>query len=147
MLGLAALDAAGVKGGVSAIRLGSGPRGLAGLSPAEPADQLAKAGVAPNGVALFRNKFSADAIGPQKIVPNERLAGINGNFNYVVTAEGQLIVGRSGHTSLAGGSDVRAAGEVQLYKGNIKWIDNMSGHYQPSGPELPMVAERSMTLG
>lgn len=124
-------------------RLGSRPRGLVGLTPAEQVGRLAKAGDAPEGAALFRNKFPADAIGLQKIVPNERLAGINGNFNYVVTAEGKLIVGRSGHTSLAGGLDVRAAGEVQLYKGNIKWIDNMSGHYQPSGPGLSVVAERA----
>jgi type VI secretion system secreted protein Hcp len=40
MLGLAALDAAGVKGGVSATRLGSRPRGLVGLTPAEQATDL-----------------------------------------------------------------------------------------------------------
>ncbi len=83
----------------------------------------------------------ADLIDVQKLVPNARLPGISGNFNYVVTAEDSLIVGRSGHTSLAGGLDVQAAGEVQLFNGNIKWIDNMSGHYQPSGPGLSNVAE------
>ena len=36
---------------------------------------------------------------------------------------------------------MQAAGEVQLFNGNIKWIDNMSGHYQPSGPGLSNVAE------
>jgi type VI secretion system secreted protein Hcp len=40
MLGLAALDAAGVKGGMSATRLGSRPRGLGGLTPAEQATEL-----------------------------------------------------------------------------------------------------------
>ena len=51
MLGLAALDAAGVKGGVSATRLGSRPRGLVGLTPAEQAGQLAKVGDAAKSAA------------------------------------------------------------------------------------------------
>lgn len=40
MLGLAALDAAGIKGGVSATRLGSRPRRLGGQTPAEQATNL-----------------------------------------------------------------------------------------------------------
>ena len=40
MLGLAALDAAGVKGGVSVTRLASRPRGLVGPTPAEQATDL-----------------------------------------------------------------------------------------------------------
>jgi hypothetical protein len=75
MLGLAALDAAGVKGGVSVTRLGSRPRGLGGLTPAEQAGQLAKAGDMPEGAALFRNKFPTDAIGLQKIVSGVRIRG------------------------------------------------------------------------
>jgi RHS repeat-associated protein len=97
------------------------------------------------GSVLFKNKFPADMIDVKKIVPNERLGGISGNFNYIVTAQDSVIVGRSGHTSLAGGLDVRAAGEIQLYNGNIKWIDNMSGHYQPSGAGLSKVVERAFS--
>jgi hypothetical protein len=73
MLGLAALDAAGIKGGVSVTRLGSRPRGLGGLTPAEQAGQLAKAGDMPEGAALFRNKFPADAIGLQRIVSGVKI--------------------------------------------------------------------------
>jgi len=82
-----------------------------------------------------------DPIDVPRIVPNERLSEISGNFNYVVRADGKLVVGRSGHTSLAGGSDVRVAGEVQLHNGKIKWLDNMSGHYQPSGAGIRGTAE------
>lgn len=97
-----------------------------------------------NGVGtakpLFGNIYPEHVIDSAKIVPNERLRGISGNFNYVITEQGTLIVGRSGHTSLTGGAPVQAAGELQLYNGNVKWIDNASGHYQPSS-NIGSVAE------
>ncbi len=97
-----------------------------------------------NGVGtakpLFGNIYPEHVIDPAKMVPNERLRGISGNFNYVITEQGTLIVGRSGHTSLTGGAPVQAAGELQLCNGNVKWIDNASGHYQPSS-NIGSVAE------
>lgn len=69
------------------------------------------------------------------------LPSISGNFNYVVLEDGSLVVGRSAHTSLTNNSPVQAAGEIQLYNGNVKWIDNASGHYQPTGPEIRNIAE------
>ncbi len=89
---------------------------------------------------LFGNVYPEHVIDPAKIVPTERLSGISGNFNYVITEQGNLIVGRSGHTSLTGGAPVQAAGELQLYNGKVKWIDNASGHYQPSS-NIGSVAE------
>ena len=89
---------------------------------------------------LFGNMYPEHVIDPAKIIPTERLSGISGNFNYVITEQGTLIVGRSGHTSLTGGAPVQAAGELQLYNGNVKWIDNASGHYQPSS-NIGSVAE------
>jgi hypothetical protein len=119
----------------AAPRLGFG--GLAGESVSAPP-------VGANGgtVAkpLFGNLYPEHVIDPAKIVPTERLSGISGNFNYVITEQGTLIVGRSGHTSLTGGAPVQAAGELQLYNGNVKWIDNASGHYQPSS-NIGSVAE------
>jgi hypothetical protein len=56
----------------------------------------------------------------------------NGTFDFVVTNEGQLIIGR-GHFSLSNGAEtVRAAGQLSLYKGKVTNINNGSGHYQPS---------------
>ena len=46
-----------------------------------------------------------------------------------------------GHIDLAGGGPVKAAGEVRLVHGQIKYIDNSSGHYLPSGSS----AEESAT--
>ena len=89
---------------------------------------------------LFENRYPEHIIDSAKIVPNERLSGISGNFNYVITENGNLVIGRSGHTSLTGGAPVQAAGEIQLYNGNVKWIDNASGHYQPSS-NIGSVAE------
>jgi hypothetical protein len=62
-----------------------------------------------------------------------------------VKEDGALIVGRNnlsqGHIDLAGGTSVRAAGEVRLYGGQIKFIDNASGHYKPNGIEARQAAE------
>jgi len=99
---------------------------------------------APKSLALYANKFPEHAIDAAKIVPTERLGSISGNFNYVVLENGQLVVGRTGHTSLTGGAPVQAAGEVRLYNGSVKSIDNASGHYQPP-PTTGGIAERSFT--
>jgi RHS repeat-associated protein len=56
----------------------------------------------------------------------------NGTFDFVVTNEGKLVVG-NGHYNLSGGaSSVKAAGQIQLYKGKVMNINNSSGHYMPS---------------
>lgn len=53
--------------------------------------------------------------------------------------DGKLILGRSGgnrpngHINLAQGANVQAAGEAKFVNGQLKWIDNASGHYKPSG--------------
>jgi filamentous hemagglutinin len=90
---------------------------------------------------LFTNKFPAHLIDTPRIVPNVRLGQISGNFNYVVIEDASLVVGKTPHTSLTGGAPVQAAGEIQLNSGNVKWIDNASGHYQPTGPEVGRIAE------
>jgi YD repeat-containing protein len=132
---MAPLVAAGVGAyGLSVLKEGEVPN-TTGVDPAVTSTE--------QDVVLFSNKFPNDPIGDPKVVPNDRLSGISGNFNYVVTEDGSLIVGRSGHTSLTGGADVQAAGEVQLYNGNIKWLDNSSGHYQPFGPTLQPTAENA----
>ncbi|WP_254846049.1 LysM peptidoglycan-binding domain-containing protein, partial [Xanthomonas axonopodis] len=131
-------EARGTVGGLSS-RVNSwedlGVPNTTGINPAVTA--------ADQDVVLFSNKFPNDPIGDPKFVPKDRLSGVSGNFNYVVIEDGSLVVGRSGHTSLTGGADVQAAGEVQLYNGNIKWIDNSSGHYRPFGPTLQPTAENA----
>lgn len=92
---------------------------------------------------LFTNKFPEHEIDVPRIVPNSRLSRISGNYNYVVLEDGALVVGKTGHTSLTGGNPVQAAGEIQLYNGNVKWLDNASGHYQPTGANIGGIAERA----
>jgi len=59
--------------------------------------------------------------------------------------DGVLVVGKNnqfqGHIDLAGGQPVRAAGEFSVHGGQIKFLDNASGHYQPSGIEAQRAAE------
>jgi hypothetical protein len=90
---------------------------------------------------LFENKFPMDAIGDPKIVPIQALKNMSGNLNYVVLEDGRLIVGKSPHTSLTKNGPVKAAGEIQLHNGKVKWLDNASGHYQPTGPQIKKIAE------
>jgi hypothetical protein len=97
--------------------------------------------------ALFANRFPADALGRPNLVPLGKLSEINGTFDYVVTENGELVVGRisrfpgGGHIDLAGGLPVQAAGEVKVVDGAIKYIDNASGHYLPSGALTQTAAE------
>jgi len=102
----------------------------------------------PRSPVLFANLVPADTPRPPNIIPNDRLPAVSGKFLYVVTEDGTLVVGRSrsgeqGHIDLAGGRPVLAAGEVSLFQGRIKFIDNRSGHYQPSGVSAQRAAEEA----
>jgi len=90
---------------------------------------------------LFENKFPLDKIGDPKIVPPQALKNMSGNLNYVVLEDGNLVVGKSPHTSLTNINSVKAAGEIQLYNVKVKWLDNASGHYQPTGSRIQNIAE------
>ncbi|MES2076269.1 MAG: DUF4150 domain-containing protein [Pseudomonadota bacterium] len=90
---------------------------------------------------LFENKFPLDKIGDPKIVPPQALKTMSGNLNYVVLEDGRLVVGKSPHTSLSNNTSVQAAGEIQLHNGKVKWLDNASGHYQPTGQHIQNTAE------
>ena len=110
-----------------------------------------QANVPDTAPSVFTNKFPADEIGTPKIVPNESLANVTQRFNYVVTQDGELIIGRQfgepggGHIDLTGGEAVNAAGEVKFVNGDIKYIDNSSGHYQPFGPNAQSAAEQAFS--
>ncbi|MBC2187241.1 hypothetical protein HCB28_13760 [Listeria sp. FSL L7-0253] len=88
-------------------------------------------------VQIIKNKY-----------PNEKQAGKtfdyiieNGQIkirdgihevDFIIDMEGNLKVGK-GHSYLAGGADVQAAGKLKLDKnGNVRRIDNQSGHYTPT---------------
>jgi RHS repeat-associated protein len=57
---------------------------------------------------------------------------VTGTFDYVIKNDGKLVIG-TGHYSLSGNSNtVMAAGQMKIVNGQIKMIDNSSGHYQPT---------------
>nr|WP_314499221.1 RHS repeat-associated core domain-containing protein [uncultured Chryseobacterium sp.] len=59
----------------------------------------------------------------------------NGRFDFVVTANGKLKIG-SGHYYLSeSASEVQAAGQLRIFKGQLMEINNASGHYQPTAIE------------
>jgi RHS repeat-associated protein len=94
---------------------------------------------------LFENLAPNDAIQSVQRVSNDRLSEISGRFNYVVLSDRKLVVGsrRYGHIDLANGQPVRAAGEVHIVNGNIRTINNASGHYRPSGASARRSAVRA----
>ena len=97
---------------------------------------------------LFKNQFPADEIGsPIQTYSPGQLSTKTGKMNYVVVEDGSLRLGRirnevgGGHIDLAGGRPVQAAGEVKVIRGEIRSVDNASGHYLPTGPEAQAAAE------
>jgi len=68
--------------------------------------------------------------------------GRSGNYAYVVTTDGELVIGKrtSGHVNLAQGRDVLAAGEFKTKGGSVVYLDNKSGHYQPYGANAEKAA-------
>ena len=55
-------------------------------------------------------------------------------WDYIVKADGQILVGRK-HSWLSQGESVLAAGELKYNNGKIVEISNASGHYLPSTDE------------
>lgn len=68
-----------------------------------------------------------------------------------MTKDGNLVVGKGGrvpgrgHIDLTGGQPVQSAGEVRVVNGQLKYMDNASGHYQPSGLGAQSVAEQAFS--
>jgi hypothetical protein len=100
-------------------------------------------GKALDNIPKFRNFAPLDKLAPLELFTPQQIqrVGYTGKLDYVVLESGELVTGRSGHISLARGADVLAAGEARFFKGEVKRIDNMSGHYRPMGPSVKSEAE------
>jgi RHS repeat-associated protein len=101
--------------------------------------------VDPMGLTPFdpiTNKFPTEALPSDgKIVPHQivdgkiKLANGLNKVDFVITKDGQLVVGKKHHT-LGNRQDVLAAGQMKLNgQGKVRGIDNLSGHYRPSVEE------------
>lgn len=73
-------------------------------------------------------------------VVNGKAKLINGELiprqpvDFIVTEDNCLFIGKR-HTTLSGGSDVKAAGNLTIKGGRIRRIDNLSGHFRPTVEE------------
>ncbi|WP_233295403.1 DUF4214 domain-containing protein [Massilia antarctica] len=92
--------------------------------------------------------FSAE---PVPLLSKEQALRTPGKILYVVKEDGTLVIGRLnsnnlyGHFDLAKGGNVLAAGEGRIFSGQVKFLDNASGHYVPSGPSAQDAAIRAFT--
>lgn len=88
-------------------------------------------------VQTISNKFPNDNQAGKRfdyITENGRVHIENGvqNVDFVIDMDGNLHIGR-GHSYLAGGSSVQAAGTMKVNsQGYIRLITNESGHFQPT---------------
>jgi RHS repeat-associated protein len=64
----------------------------------------------------------------------------NGEFDFIVTEKGDVLLGRK-HSFMSGGADVQAAGTLKLRDGKVVNVDNNSGHYQPNALETSQFKE------
>lgn len=102
-------------------------------------------GTANPGRRVFSNLGPGDPIradGFRAIDPSS-LTRTSGRFNYIVGTDGRLVMAnrRYGHIDLANGDDVLAAGEFRVVRGEVRTINNGSGHYKPAGPSARAAAE------
>ncbi|MEE4857088.1 hypothetical protein V2K27_04755 [Pseudomonas alliivorans] len=99
----------------------------------------------------FPNQFPDHPTGVPTLISDTKLAQGAGKYNYVVLEDGRLVIGRKfndvggGHIDLANGKPVIAAGEVKILSGKVKYIDNTSGHYEPSGHAAQAAAENAFS--
>ncbi|HEY8749538.1 MAG TPA: hypothetical protein VIM11_16260, partial [Tepidisphaeraceae bacterium] len=135
----------GLAGGSNSI-VGSLRNSMLGAGIGRSALAMPLGGESPS---VFRNQFPAHEVSePIQTFQPSQLAGISRRLNYVVTTDGELMLGRQarevggGHIDLVGGRPVLAAGEVKVVGGQIIYIDNASGHYLPSG-----LSARNAALG
>ena len=114
-----------------------GARGAGGASSLRRAYSLR---LSPFKFRLHKNSLPISKVGKilgrirnGKIVLNGK-ANATGKFDYVVTKDGEILLGRK-HTFMSGGQDVYAAGELKLRDGKIVEVNNLSGHYMPGAED------------
>ncbi len=76
----------------------------------------------------------------------EGKARAHGIYDYVITSDGELLIG-SKHSYMSKGESVRAAGELKIKNGKVVRIDNASGHYMPTPGEASRFLEMFKEIG
>ncbi|NRR29071.1 RHS repeat protein [Oxalobacteraceae bacterium] len=111
-----------------------------------------------SSISLVRNKFPGEALDPNGKIFGEAISkdgriSIDGRPNlpkdvdFVITSDSRLVLGQK-HTTLANNEDVLAAGQMKLSgRGDIRQIDNLSGHYRPTSDEALRVPDMLNNMG
>ncbi|MEC1356380.1 hypothetical protein P9D61_20730 [Bacillus sonorensis] len=99
-----------------------------------------KATIGTKSVQAIKNHFPDDQQLGKRFdftIENGRIKNINGinEVDFVIDMDGNLHIGR-GHSYLANGKDVQAAGKLKINgQGQIRRISNESGHYRPNADQ------------
>ncbi|MBC3211985.1 hypothetical protein HZI46_13485 [Serratia fonticola] len=119
------------------------PTGLkAGLNNYQYAECNPVSYIDPLGLFTIKNKFPDETLPKDGVIlshtiENGKIKGIDGKreMDFVVTQDGRLVIGEKHHL-LGNAEDVLAAGEIRLNgKGQVRRLENLSGHYQPTPEE------------
>jgi hypothetical protein len=94
------------------------------------------------GPVSFANRVPGEtfSIEPVPLLSTEQALRTPGKILYVVKEDGSLVIARTnsnnlfGHFDLAKGENILAGGEGRIYSGQVRSLDNASGHYLPEGP-------------
>ncbi|MDQ1925054.1 hemagglutinin repeat-containing protein, partial [Massilia pseudoviolaceinigra] len=94
-----------------------------------------------SGPVSFANRVPGESfsIEPVPYLSPEQALRTPGKILYVVKEDGSLVIARTnsdnlfGHFDLAKGENILAGGEGRIYSGQVKTLDNASGHYLPEG--------------
>ena len=118
-----------------------------------PWAEMEEKGIAtPSLYQYFKNIFPGHVINglDGKGIENSDLQWKTGKFNYVVLKDDVIALCRldpnhdfGGHIDLADKEVILAGGELKVFQGRIKEINNSSGHYLPQGPSAKLSAIRA----
>lgn len=95
---------------------------------------------------VSRGKFKTDIV-DDKITVFSNDFKPNTKYDYVVDVNGDVLIG-DGHYKLASKADVvKAAGEIMIdVNGKVIYLNNESGHYEPSKEDLQAIADKFKEL-
>jgi uncharacterized Zn-binding protein involved in type VI secretion len=113
----------------------------AGAAAGPAGDGVKIAGATSSRPISFTNLVPGESfsIDPVPYLSLEQALRTPGKILYVVKEDGSLIIARTnsdnlfGHFDLANGKNILAGGEGRIYSGQVKSLDNASGHYLPEG--------------
>lgn len=99
-----------------------------------------------NAPQVSRGRFKADIVDDKITVFSDDFKP-NTKYDYVVDVNGDILIG-DGHYKLASKADnVKAAGEIMIdNNGKVIYLNNESGHYEPSKEDLQAIADKFKEL-